>query len=614
MKLLFTISFCFVLIISYCQAPSIKWVESLGGSAFDGDESQQGYLKVRQTSDNGSIVVGTTSSTDEYAQGNHGGEDILVLKLNSQGSVEWYKCLGGSSNDYPTGVQQTFDGGYIISGAAYSNDGDVSGNHGGYDVWVIKLDSSGSIIWQKTYGGTKVDVPTGGIALTKDSGYIVACQSNSFDGDVTEKGNGFDDYWIIKLDQAGSIIWQKKFGGSYEEFPTKIDQTFDGGYIIGGYTNSTDGDISGNHGGVDDAWIIKIDSIGNLTWQKCIGGSLRDENRGIKQTKDSGFIASITVKSNDGDITGNHGNQDYMLAKLDKNGGLTWTKCYGGSGDDICEDIQLVNGYYLITGSSNSIDGDVSGNHGDYDYWTVKTDTLGNIIWQTSLGGSGVDEASSISYKQGIGYLIAGQSNSVDGDIIGHYSDYDFWIAELNDDAILPVKLLSFIAQKQNTTALLQWQTANEISNNYFSIERSPDSKLFYSIGTKPALNNSNNANYSFTDNAPLKVTNYYRLKQVDKDGKYTYSKIVSVDFSSNATTFAVYPNPANSNLNITLPNSNSVSNIILYDVNGKKVLHEQINSNTTSKQLDISKLAPGVYNVILMQDGKQQTINVIKK
>ena len=202
-------------------------------------------------------------------------------------------------------------------------------------------------------------------------------------------------------------------------------------------------------------------------------------------------------------------------------------------------------------------------------------------------------------------------TTDIDGDLRSVTSPY---VGADEVKIVLLVNLLSFTAQKQNTTALLQWQTANEVSNNYFSIERSPDSKLFYSIGDEPALNNSNKANYSFIDNAPLKVINYYRLKQVDKDGKYTYSKIVSVDFSSNTTTFTVYPNPANSNLNITLPNSNSVSDIVLYDVTGTKVLHEQINSNATSKQLDVSKLASGVYNVILMQDGKQQTIKLVKK
>ncbi len=179
---------------------------------------------------------------------------------------------------------------------------------------------------------------------------------------------------------------------------------------------------------------------------------------------------------------------------------------------------------------------------------------------------------------------------------------------------ILPVKLLSFSAQKETTTTLLQWQTADEINNDHFSIERSADSKLFTSIGNKPATNNALRSNYSFVDNAPLNGINYYRLKQVDKDGKFSYSKIVSVDFSNNASIFAIYPNPANNVINVMLPSINSKSDITLFDVNGKKILHEEIALNITSNQINIGKLPAGVYNVVLVQDYKCKSLKLVKK
>lgn len=180
--------------------------------------------------------------------------------------------------------------------------------------------------------------------------------------------------------------------------------------------------------------------------------------------------------------------------------------------------------------------------------------------------------------------------------------------------AVLPVTLLSFSAQKQVTATLLQWQTTNEINNNYFNVERSSDSKAFYSIGRIDALQTSPVNNYSFTDKAPLNSMNFYRLKQTDNDGKFMYSGIVAVDFSSIAATFAVYPNPSTNTLNVTLPSINKTSYILLYDATGKEVRHEQLASNVTAKQINISKLSQGIYSVVLIQDGRQQTIKLVKK
>ncbi len=610
MKLLFTILICFICLFSYCQTPAIEWQKSYGGSAFDGDDTHQGFFQAYQTSGSGSIVVGATYSTDGYANDNHGGEDILVLKLNAKGKVIWHICLGGSSRDYPTGIQQTFDGGYIVSGATFSNDGNVSGNHGGQgeDAWVVKLNSKGEIEWQRCYGGTKLDYAFGGIKQTRDSGYIVACSTNSNDGDINGGFRDSPDYWIIKLDNQGAIKWQNTYGGSYAEEPKSIEQTYDGGYIAIGYTNSINSDVSGFHGGVDDAWIIKLDSAGNLLWQKCVGGSLRDEGEAIKQTKDSGYIAAITARSVDGDVVGNHGQEDYMLARFNKLGNLSWTKCLGGSNFDQVHGLQILNGYYIMTGASNSNDGDVSGNHGDFDYWTVKTDTIGNIIWQISLGGTGDDEGFSIDYKPNSGYLIGGESNSKPG------GDYDFLTIKLEDDNILPVTLFNFNAQRQNSTALLKWQTANEINNNYFNIKRSVNPKLFSSIGRKQGLNNDGISNYSFTDSTPLKGINYYRLRQVDKDGKYSYSGIASVEFLNDGSVFAIAPNPANSFINVIIPSSNAVSEIIIYNVVGKKLLHEQIAANITSKQININHLSTGIYDVVLIQNGTKKMMKLVKK
>ncbi|NLY22597.1 MAG: T9SS type A sorting domain-containing protein [Bacteroidales bacterium] len=228
-------------------------------------------------------------------------------------TIEWQKCLGGSNDDWAYSIQQTSDGGYIVAGETWSNDGDVSGNHGGGDYWVVKLNSSGDILWQICLGGTNVDVAYS-IQQTSDEGFIVAGYTCSNEGDVS--GNhGNSDYWVVKLNSSGTIEWQKCLGGTDGDYANSIQQTSDGGFIVAGQTYSNDGDVSGNHGG-SDAWVVKLNSSGNILWQKCLGGTGWDWENSIQQTSDGGFIVAGYTNSNDGDVSGNHGSKDYWVVKL----------------------------------------------------------------------------------------------------------------------------------------------------------------------------------------------------------------------------------------------------------------------------------------------------------
>jgi hypothetical protein len=183
--------------------------------------------------------------------------------LNSSGVVQWQNCLGGSNIDIAHAVQQTLDGGYIIAGQTLSNDGDITNLHGNSsDYWIVKLSSSGSLEWQKTYGGSMTDQAYS-IQQTLDSGYIVAGRAYSIDGDVNGL-HGTIDCWIVKLNSTGSILWNKCLGGASAEEAYSIKQSSDGGYIIAGKTRSTDGDVTGNHGGLSDFWIIKLSNYNNV--------------------------------------------------------------------------------------------------------------------------------------------------------------------------------------------------------------------------------------------------------------------------------------------------------------------------------------------------------------
>jgi hypothetical protein len=225
----------------------------------------------------------------------------------------WQKSFGGSLFDRAYSIQQTTDGGYIVAGESGSTDGDVTGNHGSADGWVVKLDSSGKIIWQKSLGGSSIDF-SNSIQQTTDGGYIVAGYSFSNSENVTGNHGDFDS-WVVKLNSSGNITWQKSLGGSNRDEAKSIQQTTDGGYIVAGYSYSINGDVTGNHGGFD-SWVVKLNSSGNITWQKSLGGSENDEATSIQQTTDGGYIVAGYAWSNDGDITGNHSSRDYWVVKL----------------------------------------------------------------------------------------------------------------------------------------------------------------------------------------------------------------------------------------------------------------------------------------------------------
>jgi hypothetical protein len=419
--------FLLTLVSFYSNAqPSINWQKCLGGGSNDEGRS------IKQTTDGGYILTGYTQSNNGDASGNQGGSDAWVVKLNSFGVIEWQKCLGGSLSDQFESVQQTTDGGYILTGYTYSNDGDVSGNHGGSDARVVKLNSLGVIQWQKCLGGSLSD-QFETIQQTSDGGYILTGLTLSNDGDVS--GNhGSADAWVVKINSLGVIEWQKCLGGSLNDGGRSIQQSTDGGYILNGYTQSNDGDVLGNHGNID-ALVVKLTSLGVIQWQKCLGGSLYDNGYSIQQTIDGGYILTGYTNSNNGDVFGNHGGNDVWVVKLTSLSVIQWQKCLGGNSDDYAYSIQqTTDGGYILTGVTFSNDGDVSGNHGSADTWVVKLNSLGVIEWQKCLGGSLNDGGRSIQQTTDGGYILNGKTNSINGDISGNHGNGDSWVVKLSSN------------------------------------------------------------------------------------------------------------------------------------------------------------------------------------
>jgi hypothetical protein len=412
------------------------------------------------------------------------------------------------------------------------------------------LTSDGSIEWRKSLGGTKNDEATA-VQLTSDGGYIVAGISYSFNNDAT---NNYD-YWIVKLTSSGIVEWQKNFGGSKHEFARAIRQTEDGGYIVAGRTDSNDRDVTGNHGDFD-CWIIKLTADGDLMWQKTLGGGNGDEARDVQRTSDGGYIVVGATNSIDGDVTNTHGlHDDFWIVKLNNNGDIEWQKTLGGFGSDAAFSIQNTsdNGY-IVAGHAISNDGNVTGNHGHFDYWVVKLNNNGDLEWQKCLGGSNRDDAHTIQQTKDGGYIVCGYSSSNNGDVTGNYGKTDYWIAKLAP-SVLTVNLINFNPVAQNNMVRLSWRIVPE-SNTYFILERSGDAHFQNSNESNLEIARINSSGdslqsqtYFYTDSTPLKGSNFYRLKLVDKNGNHSYSTIV-LAVISHSFMAKFYPNPVQDVLN----------------------------------------------------------------
>ena len=355
---------------------TIEWQKNLGGS------EDEVATAIAQTSD-GYIVAGYTESNDHDVSGHHGDNDYWVVKLNAAGNIQWQKCLGGSADDIAYAIIQTSDGGYVVAGSTGSNNGDVSGNHGTYDYWVVKLSATGNMQWQKCLGGSSSDHAYS-LARTADGGYVVAGASMSNDGDVSGNHGDYDD-WVVKLDATGTIQWQKSLGGDEEDIAYSIVQTNDGSYLVAGLSHSDNGDVITNHGG-DDYWVVKLNSSGDVQWQKSLGGSGYEEAHAVVQASDGGYIVAGYTESKDGDVTGNHSGPygttyDEWVVKLDAGGAIQWQKCLGGRDDEEANAMaRTANGGYIIAGASESDDGDATANYGNGDFWIVKLAGNGTFV------------------------------------------------------------------------------------------------------------------------------------------------------------------------------------------------------------------------------------------
>ena len=394
----------------------LDWVRNYGGS---GNETAQSIIV---TNDGGYAVFGYTNSTDGDIVGKTlSVNDYWLLKLDADGNMQWNNTYGGSKDDRGQSVIQTVDGGYAIVGYAMSSDGDGSNNEGFHDNWILKLDSSGGIEWERSFGFSGHD-HSYDLVQTADGGFFFVgfldVVSSEGQGS-TAKGNlltrhGVGEFWGTRLDAQGNLVWRRYFGGTNNDRAHSVVQADDGGFIMAGFSESGDSDISLAKGSYD-FWVVKLDAGGELVWEKSYGGTGIEVSYDIAKTADNAYVVTGHTFSSDADVSKNHGESDIWLIKIDDNGSLLWERTYGGTGFDTAQSVSLTaDGGFVISGNSKSTDLDLSKNYGENDIWVVKTDKDGNMLWQESYGGSAIDSGYDAIENQAKNILLVGASPSVD--------------------------------------------------------------------------------------------------------------------------------------------------------------------------------------------------------
>ncbi|WP_109675095.1 hypothetical protein [Dyadobacter jejuensis] len=510
----------------------------------------------------GGFIIGAVSSSPisgTKSQNEYGGGDFWVSKMNSDGSKQWDYRFGGNGWDGLKEIIPASDGGYVLGGVTDSGAfGDVTQNsRGSYDYWIVKISEMGIKQWDARFGGDNMDLMET-LKPSPDGGYLIGGRSYSgISGDKSAPYIYSADYWVIKVNSQGVKLWDKTYSGggnvsAYgQDHLNYIQPTIDGGFLLGGFSSSSAGfDKSSELKGGSDWWIIKINADGTKLWDASYGGGDHEVLFAIQPIASGGYLlAGTTYSSLSGDVTQHsRGGSDYWVVKINELGVKQWDARFGGDQDDFLWTIRPTSdkGFLLGGSSSSGASGDKSqGSFGLKDYWIVKIDGDGSKEWDVSFGGSEDDELKSIQKVSYNEYLLAGSSSSsVSGNKAQDaFGGGDIWIVKIRDESALPVTLLNFNAKPEANKVLINWQTAQELNALHFTMERSKDMKGFEQIGVVPAAGNANETStYTYTDETPLKGRSYYRLRQVDQDGKSTTYRAISVRISG---TDSPYPNPS---------------------------------------------------------------------
>ena len=547
---------------------SLQWSRTIGGLW------REEAFEIIQTTDGGYAIAGYTHTFGQTSD-----EDMYIVKLDSLGTFQWHKAIGafdfGERNrEHANSIKQTNDGGYVLAGYTWRPPNSY------YHIYIVKLDSSGNLQWERILGGPSVDIAHS-IIQTTDGGYAIAGYSRT---------SNTDNFYIVKLDENGLFQWNTAVGGSLDDRAYSIIQTADGGYAIAGETLSYS--FSGAN---QNMYIVKLDSVGVLQWTRVVGGTQTDRARDIMQTTDGGYIAAGHTNS--------HASQSInrvYIVKLNINGELQWSKTVGGTWSESSSSITQTRdggfataGFTLSYGTTPSVP----------NMYILKFDNSG-MTCENSTSFNSLTATGGTAFTPTPMFVFAPTFVNEPVPIIGSGGTVT------SICTIIPVELISFTSSVNGSNVTLSWVTASEVNNSGFEVQRkvgslqsSVNNSDFKSVAFVEGNGTTTETNhYSFEDKNLSSGKYSYRLKQIDFDGTYEYSDVIEVEINK-PDAFSLsqnYPNPFNPSTTIEfqIPSDGFVS-LIIYNTIGQEVstlVSEQQTAGNYSISFSADRLPSGLY------------------
>lgn len=628
------------------HSQDILWEKSYGG------KHSEYLFDAQPTADYGFILAGSSLSnkTGNKTDNNNGDLDYWVWKMDEKGELDWQKSFGGSGFDLLQSIKNTRDGGFILAGTSSSNAGFQKKDtcRGVTDYWVIKLDAKGEEQWQKTIGGNGQDELLCAFQ-TRDGGYMLGGSSSSSPAimedpnpnekkasDVKpdlnakrEQSRGNMDYWIVKLDKEGLVQWQKTYGGEYADLLRSMEQTKDGGYILGGYSNSSQsGEKTDANIGIGDYWIVKIDDVGSIEWQRTYGGSGDNQLYVIHQTEDGGYIAggnsnsTTTLTSVGGNV---RSGTDFWVLKMNEKGSIIWSETYDfGKVDILTSLVENKDHTYLIGGyaqneSVNSVAKVIQKDEeGINDYLALKIDNKGAVLWDKTVGSNGEDILRKLIETRDGGYLLAGTSNAQSA------SNHLNKLANKLDKGV-PNEQLQNATNEVNdeindANNTVKDKLSNGVEKINDALNKETDSRFKFGINAPvgglnlPSMGSGNSANGSNSSNGQndkklpaskdkftsFGSNDFWVVKFKDK----TKPKVIKVDIEA-------IPNPATTFTNVIIGYEFESGSATVVDMAGRILQQFSITSRTVP--VDLSRYPDGIYVVNIRTNVQIDGVKVIK-
>ncbi|MBS1637054.1 MAG: SBBP repeat-containing protein [Bacteroidetes bacterium] len=567
---------------------------------------------------------------------NNGMSDVVVIKYDPTGNPLWATGFGASGNDYANAIAEdgsgnVFVGGYFVSSTLTLASSTLT-NAGSNDAYLAKLDGSGNPLWGLRIGGTGSDVLQTICTDPSGNAYVAGYFANTVViGTNTLTSSGGSDIFVAKIDGTGAVIWARKYGGTSTDVVNSICMDASGNLFIAGYFTSSSlalGTSTLATAGSNDGFVAKLNSSGVAQWGSRVGSTGSDVILDVSVSPSAagyiavcGYFTSTSLAIGTTTLT-NGGGEDGFCTNFNASGSPIWSSQQAGAGNERAVSIgntsdgdvywcayfgsnSVTVGTSTLTNASTISSGPtVTGVQPSDMYFIKQDDTTGNYSPNLiQVGGTSSESPSAIYIDASANLYVTGSTWSSPLTfgtipITFTYGSSPMFVAKLTNLNTLPIELLSFDAAKQDRMALLTWATATEHNNSYFVVEQSTDAKNFRQVGKVSAAGNSlETKHYSLRDSLPSVGINYYRLKQVDFDGHYSYSAIRSLNFDDSGLPVKIYPNPAKGMFVIESHSDESLD-ITIYSETGMDVYHQVIGSGKAL--INAMQLGAGVYTVLI--------------